>query len=177
MYRRWKESKGKDKEYENIIRLVTDQRDWNSIQNFRFKRINWIFFLSSPLTDPNRKQVVASQQEAEKDKVHVPTTIEEYCIKHNHSKSDEIQDFTDFYDDYMDDMDDPEDEDYDDDADELESDQEQTVNKPGNPAEVQNGQPASCLVEKTKLTKQKVEEDSGNEELWAMVTYWIKKSE
>lgn len=113
----------------------------------------------------SRKQVVASQQEAEKDKVHVPTTIEEYCIKHNHSKSDEI-DFTDnFYDEY--DMDDEyEDlEEDEDDADDLESDQEQTVNKPANPVDVQNGQPANCLAEKTKLAKQKVEEDSGNEEL------------
>lgn len=112
--------------------------------------------------------MVASQQEAEKDKVHVPTTIEEYCIKHNHSKSDEIQDFTDnFYDDYdMDDYDDDnlEDEDDDDEANDLESDQEANVNtaKPANPADVQNSQPADCLAEKTK---QKVEEDSGNEEL------------
>ena len=107
-----------------------------------------------------RKQVVASQQEAEKDKVHVPTTIEEYCIKHNHSKSDEIQDFTDFYDDYDDDyhLED------DDDADDLESDEEQPVNnKAANPADVANGQQADCLAGKTKLVKQ--EEDSGNEEL------------
>lgn len=106
--------------------------------------------------------MVTSQQEAEKDKVHVPTTIEEYCIKHNHSKSDEIQDFTDFYDDYDDDYHLEEDDD-DDDAEDLESDEEQTVNKPASLADVANGQQANCLAEKTKLVKQ--EEDSGNEEL------------
>ena len=110
--------------------------------------------------------MVASQQEAEKDKVHVPTTIEEYCIKHNHSKSDEIQDFADnFYDDYdMDDYDDDNLDEDDDEAGDLETDEEADVNT-AKPADVQNSQPADCLMEKTKLVKQKVEEDSGNEEL------------
>ncbi|UYV63267.1 CDC34 [Cordylochernes scorpioides] len=82
MYRRWKESRGKDKEYENII----------------------------------RKQVAASRQEAEKDNVVVPTTIEEYCIKHKAQPTTEA-DMTDFYDDdYGDDMeDDMEEEDFDED--------------------------------------------------------------
>merc|ERR1719327_487876 len=47
MFRRWKESKGKDKEYEHII----------------------------------RRQVTASRQEADRDGVEVPTTMEEYCMK------------------------------------------------------------------------------------------------
>lgn len=75
MYRRWKESKGKDKEYENII----------------------------------RKQVAASKLEAEKDNVVVPTTLEEYCIKHKHKPTDESDEpeMADFYDDdYCDDLDD-----------------------------------------------------------------------
>lgn len=73
MYRRWKESRGKDKEYENII----------------------------------RKQVLASRQEAEKDNVVVPTTIEEYCVKHNAKPNECETDMTDFYDDdYGDDLDD-----------------------------------------------------------------------
>jgi ubiquitin-conjugating enzyme E2 R len=77
MYRRWKESKGKDKEYENII----------------------------------RKQVTASRLEAERDKVVVPTTLEEYCIKHRNKPNETEADMTDFYDDdYGDDMDDDEDE-------------------------------------------------------------------
>jgi ubiquitin-conjugating enzyme E2 R len=63
MYRRFKESKGKDKEYENII----------------------------------KKQVTLSKQEAEKDGVIVPTTIEDYIVK---SKPPETNlELTDFYDD------------------------------------------------------------------------------
>jgi len=85
MYRRWKESRGKDKEYENII----------------------------------RKQVTASRQEAEKDNVRVPMTIEEYCIKHITKPQQVVDtDMTDFYDDdYGDDMDDDDEdqEDYNDD--------------------------------------------------------------
>ncbi|XP_035220339.1 ubiquitin-conjugating enzyme E2 R2-like [Stegodyphus dumicola] len=73
MYRRWKESKGKDKEYENII----------------------------------RKQVLATRSEAEKDNVTVPTTLEEYCIKHRAKPKEREADMTDFYDDdYGDDMED-----------------------------------------------------------------------
>ncbi|GIY42208.1 ubiquitin-conjugating enzyme E2 R2 [Caerostris extrusa] len=84
MYRRWKESKGKDKEYENII----------------------------------RKQVSATHAEAVKDNVIVPTTLEEYCIKHTAKPSEQESDMTDFYDDdYGDDMEDEEQEedDYDED--------------------------------------------------------------
>ncbi|KFM67549.1 Ubiquitin-conjugating enzyme E2 R2, partial [Stegodyphus mimosarum] len=77
MYRRWKESKGKDKEYENII----------------------------------RKQVLATRSEAEKDNVTVPTTLEEYCIKHRAKPKEREADMTDFYDDdYGDDMEDDDEE-------------------------------------------------------------------
>lgn len=77
MYRRSKESKGKDKEYENII----------------------------------RKQVLATRSEAEKDNVTVPTTLEEYCIKHRAKPKERESDMTDFYDDdYGDDMEDEDDE-------------------------------------------------------------------
>lgn len=73
MYRRWKTSKGRDKEYENII----------------------------------RKQVLATRSEAEKDKVSVPTTLEEYCIKHKAMPKEHETDMTDFYDDdYGDDIED-----------------------------------------------------------------------
>jgi ubiquitin-conjugating enzyme E2 R len=84
MYRRWKESRGKDKEYENII----------------------------------RKQVSASRQEAEREGVVVPTTIEEYCIRTKPKPAEDNfldTDMTDFYDDdFGDDLDDDEelDEDY-----------------------------------------------------------------
>jgi len=145
MYRRWKDSKGKDKEYENII----------------------------------RKQVSASQTEAEKDKVHVPTTVEEYCIKQN-PKSEE-QDFTEFYDDYdCDDdyMDEDDDVDNDDDDEEDneemnedsgQSDQEQSDEAIKSSDKTQSGlnhgvsQPADCL-NKAKQHQLQQQEDSGNEE-------------
>jgi len=58
--------------------------------------------------------VTASRLEAEKDNVVVPTTLEEYCIKHRNKPSEMEADMTDFYDDdYGDDIDDElEDEDY-----------------------------------------------------------------
>jgi len=90
MYRRFKESKGKDKEYENII----------------------------------RKQVAASRQEAESEGVVVPTTIEEYCIKHKKPVEDTLDfydDFDDIDDDLDDDIDDDEQEDYQDDEDNEDS--------------------------------------------------------
>ena len=54
-----------------------------------------------------RKQVAASKLEAEKDDVIVPTTLEEYCIKHKH-KPDLDMDLADYYvdEDYDDDDDD-----------------------------------------------------------------------
>ncbi|KAH6938660.1 hypothetical protein HPB50_011596 [Hyalomma asiaticum] len=80
MYRRWKDSKGADKEYENII----------------------------------RKQVSATRLEADRDNVTVPTTIDEYCVKHRQKVTDDSAmsaeaDMTDFYDDdYDDDLEDDE---------------------------------------------------------------------
>ncbi|XP_050044211.1 ubiquitin-conjugating enzyme E2 R2 isoform X1 [Dermacentor andersoni] len=80
MYRRWKDSKGADKEYENII----------------------------------RKQVSATRLEADRDNVTVPTTIDEYCVKHRQKVVDDSAtsaeaDMTDFYDDdYDDDLEDDE---------------------------------------------------------------------
>lgn len=59
--------------------------------------------------------MTASRLEAEKDNVVVPTTLEEYCIKHRSKPSEMEADMTDFYDDdYGDDMDDDEEEDGDD---------------------------------------------------------------
>lgn len=55
----------------------------------------------------NRKQVAASRTEAEKDNVVVPTTIEEYCIKHRSKPVvEDVDILTDFYDDDYDDGDD-----------------------------------------------------------------------
>ncbi|KPM05159.1 ubiquitin-conjugating enzyme E2 R2-like protein [Sarcoptes scabiei] len=78
MYRKWRDTKGKDKEYETII----------------------------------KKQVAASKIEAEKDNVVVPTTLEEYCIRHR-NPSDLDGDTADYYDD----------EDYDDGDDDVDDDQ------------------------------------------------------
>lgn len=73
MYRRYKESMGKDEEYANIV----------------------------------KKQVSASRLEAEKDRVVVPTTLEDYCIKTRLKSEPYLVDSTDFYDDdYMDDEED-----------------------------------------------------------------------
>ncbi|EDO31189.1 predicted protein [Nematostella vectensis] len=77
MFRKWRETKGKDSEYEKII----------------------------------RKQVQRSKIDAEKDGIHVPTTVQEYCVKAKPTKSDS-DDFNDFYDDdYADDLDDDDDDD------------------------------------------------------------------
>lgn len=55
----------------------------------------------------HRKQVAASRAEAEKDNVVVPTTIEEYCIKHRSKPTvEDVDILTDFYDDDYDDGDD-----------------------------------------------------------------------
>lgn len=56
-----------------------------------------------------RKQVAASRYEAEKDNVVVPTTIEEYCIKHKSKPPEMEADLADFYDDDYGDMDDDDD--------------------------------------------------------------------
>ncbi|XP_005094850.1 ubiquitin-conjugating enzyme E2 R2 [Aplysia californica] len=73
MFRKWKESKGKEKEYENII----------------------------------RKQVQATKEDAEKDQVTVPTTLQEYCVSSIPAHDNQVD--ADFYDDdYVDDVDDDE---------------------------------------------------------------------
>ncbi|XP_073992179.1 ubiquitin-conjugating enzyme E2 R1-like isoform X2 [Rhodnius prolixus] len=70
MYRRWKDSKGNDKEYEEII----------------------------------KKQVLQSREEAEKDGVVVPITLEDYTRNSRVKRKDSTPiDLTDFYDDYEDD--------------------------------------------------------------------------
>lgn len=80
MYRKWRDSKGKDEEYVKII----------------------------------RKQVTRTQQEADKDGVKIPLTMEEYCIK-SKPKATEPDDMNDFLcDDYADDLDTEESDDDDD---------------------------------------------------------------
>ncbi|KAK9504977.1 hypothetical protein O3M35_009139 [Rhynocoris fuscipes] len=69
MYRKWKDSKGADKEYEEII----------------------------------KRQVISSREEAAKDGVVVPTTLEDYTRNSRVKRKDSISiDLTDFYDDFDD---------------------------------------------------------------------------
>ncbi|PVD20260.1 hypothetical protein C0Q70_20757 [Pomacea canaliculata] len=74
MFRKWKDSKGKEKEYENII----------------------------------RKQVQATKEEAERDGVKVPMTLQEYCVSSRPPQDNQVD--ADFYDDddYVDDVEDEE---------------------------------------------------------------------
>ena len=67
MYRRYVDSKGVDKEYENIIKFV--------FLLIRSSLKKWVFCCF------NRKQVTGTLADAEKDGVQVPTTLEEYCVK------------------------------------------------------------------------------------------------
>lgn len=77
-----------------------------------------------PTTKILRKQVSATRLEADRDNVTVPTTIDEYCVKHRQKVAEDSAtsaeaDMTDFYDDdYDDDLDEEEDEDEEDDDDE-----------------------------------------------------------
>lgn len=88
MYRKWKDSKGKDKEYENII----------------------------------RKQVQATKEDAERDGVKVPTTLQEYCVSIKPQTSQNSVDDTDFYDEDYDLDDDEEEDNYYDDEDDDDDD-------------------------------------------------------
>ncbi len=52
--------------------------------NFFFQNFNFFFFVS-------RKQVAASQIDAERDNVKVPTTMEEYCMKAKPPQSPQVK--------------------------------------------------------------------------------------
>lgn len=83
MYRKWKETNGKDEEYSKIVRYVST----NPIPH----QISHSF----------RKQVEATKAEAEKDGVKVPETVDDYCVKSKPNKHDDV-DMLDFDDDYYD---------------------------------------------------------------------------
>lgn len=54
-----------------------------------------------------RKQVLATKEDAERDQVKVPTTLQEYCVSSIPSHHNQVD--ADFYDDtYVDDLDDEE---------------------------------------------------------------------
>uniref|UniRef100_A0A3Q0RHU7 E2 ubiquitin-conjugating enzyme n=1 Tax=Amphilophus citrinellus TaxID=61819 RepID=A0A3Q0RHU7_AMPCI len=88
MYRKWRDSKGKDREYIEIISLI------------------FILFSST--------QVLATKADAERDGVKVPITLDEYCVRTQVPPTDDGSNL--LYDDYYDDED-LEDDDEDDDED------------------------------------------------------------
>lgn len=71
MYRRWRDSNGRDNEYPNIIRF-----DWLIIR-FPFFVLTATFYQFVIW----RKQAQQAKIEAEKEGIVVPTTISEYCLK------------------------------------------------------------------------------------------------
>lgn len=129
MFRRWKDSKGKDKEYENIIRYEFSLCFYDGctvyIVTRNAKAISSLYIQLCVTSTFSfsfcRKQVQASRLDAEKDGVVVPTTMEEYCMKAKPMRpaQDSIE-MDDFYDDELYDMDDE-----DDDEDEDLSDNEE----------------------------------------------------
>lgn len=76
MYRKWRESKGNDKEYIELIRCHK-----NSTLRTPTSPISCLFLNFADLSPPYRKQVQATKAEAERDGVKVPVTLDEYCIR------------------------------------------------------------------------------------------------
>lgn len=81
MYRKWRESKGKDGEYIEIIRYPTDStqtQDTSKVgleQRRQSSDSEMLFFPSQ------RKQVLATKDDAKRDGVSVPVTLAEYCVR------------------------------------------------------------------------------------------------
>lgn len=76
MYRRWRDSQGKDNEYPNIIRwgIQLNNSLWTPQLTIDYVCVNSNVFLF-------RKQALAAKAEAEKEGIVVPLTLEDYCIK------------------------------------------------------------------------------------------------
>ena len=76
-----------------------------------------------------RKQALATKEDAEKDGVHVPLTLQEYCVTFKPVDTSSNIDVVDFYDDddYVGEMDDDDDDD-DDDGDNYYDDDEDSGN-------------------------------------------------
>lgn len=70
----------------------------------------------------NRKQVQATKEDAERDGVKVPTTLQEYCVSIKPQTSQNSVDDTDFYDEDYDLDDDEEEDNYYDDEDDDDDD-------------------------------------------------------
>ncbi|OAD57598.1 Ubiquitin-conjugating enzyme E2 R1 [Eufriesea mexicana] len=108
MYRRWRDSKGKDNEYENIIRsyrFKTLCKLENGGNRWRFGEKTRRRSGKEMLVHPRkwfvdyRKQAQAAKMEAEKEGIVVPVTLEDYCIKTHARPAEQQLDMTDFYDD------------------------------------------------------------------------------
>lgn len=105
MYRKWKESKGKDREYTDIIRCVLSLAwqhwlCWDPVGHGLW-RAGLQSSVLNPHFSPFRKQVLGTKVDAERDGVKVPTTLAEYCVKTKTPAPDEGSDL--FYDDYYED--------------------------------------------------------------------------
>lgn len=118
MYRKWRDSKGKDREYIEIIRYPEEhtQRplfplNLGACQCCKYQGQSLISLSFFP---PHRKQVLATKADAERDGVKVPITLDEYCVRTQVPPTDDGSNL--LYDDYYDDED-LEDDDEDDDED------------------------------------------------------------
>ncbi|XP_010842956.1 PREDICTED: ubiquitin-conjugating enzyme E2 R1 [Bison bison bison] len=106
MYRKWKESKGKDREYTDIIRTHTHllcRCACGAVETCACGPASRPHGESSrePSGTVGRKQVLGTKVDAERDGVKVPTTLAEYCVKTKAPVPDEGSDL--FYDDYYED--------------------------------------------------------------------------
>lgn len=93
MYRKWRDSKGKDREYIEIIRYRA-ALEIGACQDHRLTD-------SSSLVPSDRKQVLATKADAERDGVKVPITLDEYCVRTQVPPTDDGSNL--LYDDYYDD--------------------------------------------------------------------------
>lgn len=107
MYRKWRDSKGKDREYIEIIRYQEKGLRKHSCHS------NCEPGTQSAGTDclcprslhtlslRDRKQVLATKADAERDGVKVPVTLDEYCVRTQVPPTDDGSNL--LYDDYYDD--------------------------------------------------------------------------
>lgn len=103
MYRKWRDSKGKDREYIEIIRYEDGARP---VPPRRVPRVHGAPSAAAPCSHAplhalRRKQVVATKADAERDGVKVPVTLDEYCVRTRVPPTDDGSNL--LYDDYYDD--------------------------------------------------------------------------
>lgn len=109
MYRKWRDSKGKDREYIEIIRyeerrlqnLLFTPYECSGYAAYRRRFSVFSFRRASPLHALRRKQVLATKADAERDGVKVPVTLDEYCVRTQVPPTDDGSNL--LYDDYYDD--------------------------------------------------------------------------